>query len=68
MVSVRYTQQGFGLFVTAWLLPHGAFEIPSILIAVQAGFYLARLLLRQHENRDMRRAMREWPLLIGDWR
>lgn len=64
-VAVRYTQQGFGLFVTAWLLPHGAFEIPSILIAGQAGFYLARLLLRRREDRDMRRAMREWLLLIG---
>lgn len=64
-VAVRYTQQGFGLFVTAWLLPHGAFEIPSILIAGQAGFYLARLLLRRHQERNMRRAMREWLLLIA---
>ncbi len=64
-VAVRYTQQGFGLFVTAWLLPHGAFEIPSILIAGQAGFYLARLLLRRPEDRDMRRAMHEWLLLVG---
>jgi uncharacterized membrane protein SpoIIM required for sporulation len=64
-VAVRYIQQGFGLFVTAWLLPHGAFEIPSILIAGQAGFYLARLLLRRHEDRNMRRAMREWLLLIA---
>ena len=64
-VAVRYTQQGFGLFVTAWLLPHGAFEIPSILIAGQAGFYLARLLLRRSEDRDMRLAMREWLVLIG---
>ena len=64
-VAVRYTQQGLGLFLTAWLLPHGAFEIPSILIAGQAGFYLARLLLRRREDRDMRRAMREWLLLVG---
>jgi uncharacterized membrane protein SpoIIM required for sporulation len=64
-VAVRYTQQGFGLFVTAWLLPHGAFEIPSILIAGQAGFYLARLLLRRREDRDMRQSMREWLLLIA---
>lgn len=64
-VVVRYAQQGFGLFVTAWLLPHGALEIPSILIAGQAGFYLARLLLRRREDRDMRRTMREWLLLIA---
>ena len=64
-VAVRYTQQGFGLFVTAWLLPHGAFEIPSILIAGQAGFYLARLLLRRREDRNMRQSMREWLMLIA---
>lgn len=64
-VAVRYTQQGFGLFLTAWLLPHGAFEIPSILIAGQAGFYLARLLLRRREDRNMRQSIREWLLLIA---
>lgn len=63
-VAVRYTQQGFGVFVTAWLLPHGAFEIPSILIAGQAGFYLARLLLRRREDRDIRQSIREWLVLI----
>lgn len=64
-VVVRYTQQGFGLFMTAWLLPHGVFEIPSILIAGQAGFYLARLLLHRRENRDVRQSMREWLVLIA---
>jgi uncharacterized membrane protein SpoIIM required for sporulation len=46
-------------------LPHGAFEIPSILIAGQAGFYLARLLLRRREDRNMRQSIREWLLLIA---
>ena len=64
-VAVRYTQQGFGLFMTAWLLPHGVFEIPSILIAGQAGFYLARILLRRRVDRDMRQSMREWLVLIA---
>jgi len=64
-VAVRYTQQGFGLFMTAWLLPHGVFEIPSILIAGQAGFYLARLLLRRREDRDVRKSMREWLVLVA---
>ena len=64
-VAVRYTQQGFGLFLTAWLLPHGVFEIPSILIAGQAGFYLARLLLRRREDRNVRESMREWLVLIA---
>jgi uncharacterized membrane protein SpoIIM required for sporulation len=64
-VAVRYTQQGFGLFMSAWLLPHGVFEIPSILIAGQAGFYLARLLLHRSEDRDPRRSMREWLVLVA---
>ena len=64
-VAVHYTQQGFGLFMTAWLLPHGVFEIPSILIAGQAGFYLARLLLRRREDRNARESMREWLVLVA---
>jgi len=51
--------------MTAWLLPHGVFEIPSILIAGQAGFYLARLLLRRREDRNVRQAMREWLVLVA---
>src|SRR5262249_48653312 len=51
--------------VAAWLLPHGVFEIPSILIAGQAGFYLARLLLRRREDRNVRQSMREWLVLIA---
>jgi uncharacterized membrane protein SpoIIM required for sporulation len=64
-VAVHYTQQGFGLFMTAWLLPHGVFEIPSILIAGQAGFYLARVLLRRREDRKVRQSMREWLVLVA---
>jgi uncharacterized membrane protein SpoIIM required for sporulation len=64
-VAVRYTQQGFGLFMSAWLLPHGVFEIPSILIAGQAGFYLARLLLHRREDRNVRDSMREWLILVA---
>lgn len=64
-VAVHYTRQGFGLFMTAWLLPHGVFEIPSILIAGQAGFYLARLLLHRREDRNIRESMREWLVLVA---
>jgi uncharacterized membrane protein SpoIIM required for sporulation len=64
-VAVHYMQQGFGLFMTAWLLPHGVFEIPSILIAGQAGFYLARLLLHRSEDRNVRQSMREWLILVA---
>ena len=51
--------------MTAWLLPHGVFEIPSILIAGQAGFYLARLLLHRREDRNVRQRMREWLVLVA---
>ncbi|HET9409865.1 MAG TPA: stage II sporulation protein M [Candidatus Sulfotelmatobacter sp.] len=64
-VAVHYTRQGFGLFMSAWLLPHGVFEIPSILIAGQAGFYLARLLLHRREDRNVRQSMREWLVLVA---
>lgn len=64
-VAVHYTQQGFGWFMTGWLLPHGVFEIPSILIAGQAGFYLARLLLHRREDRNLRQSMREWLVLVA---
>jgi uncharacterized membrane protein SpoIIM required for sporulation len=64
-VAIHYTQQGFGLFMSAWLLPHGVFEIPSILIAGQAGFYLARLLLHRREDRNLRYSMREWLVLVA---
>ena len=64
-VAVHYTQGGFGLFMSAWLLPHGVFEIPSILIAGQAGFYLARLLLHRREDRNPRESIREWLVLIA---
>ena len=44
---------------------HGVFEIPSILIAGQAGFYLARLLLHRREDRNVRQSMREWLVLVA---
>jgi len=40
-VAADYIRAGQGLFLTGWLLPHGAVEIPSILLAGQAGLLLA---------------------------
>lgn len=45
-VAARYAGAGVSEFLAGWLLPHGAFEIPSILIAGQAGFLIAAALLR----------------------
>jgi len=38
---VDYIRAGQTKFLVGWLLPHGSFEIPAILIAGQAGLILA---------------------------
>jgi uncharacterized membrane protein SpoIIM required for sporulation len=44
-VSLDYIQAGQSNFLMGWLLPHGAAEIPAILLAGQAGFILAGALI-----------------------
>jgi uncharacterized membrane protein SpoIIM required for sporulation len=44
-VSVDYIRAGQTKFLLGWLLPHGAAEIPAILIAGQAGLMLALALI-----------------------
>jgi uncharacterized membrane protein SpoIIM required for sporulation len=44
-VSFDYIQDGQSAFLVGWLLPHGSIEIPSIIIAGQAGFVLAGALI-----------------------
>jgi uncharacterized membrane protein SpoIIM required for sporulation len=44
-IIVDYVIHGQGVFLAGWLLPHGSVEIPSILIAGQAGFVLALALI-----------------------
>jgi uncharacterized membrane protein SpoIIM required for sporulation len=44
-VAFDYVRAGQTTFLLGWLLPHGVVEIPSILIAGQAGFVLARALI-----------------------
>jgi uncharacterized membrane protein SpoIIM required for sporulation len=44
-ISLDYMLDGQSTFLFAWLLPHGSFEIPAILIAGQAGFVLAHALI-----------------------
>ena len=45
-VIADYLRYGVGTFAAGWLLPHGAFEIWAILIAGQAGFLIAKSLLK----------------------
>ena len=44
-VCLDYMLDGQTVFLLGWLLPHGSFEIPAILIGGQAGFVLARALI-----------------------
>lgn len=44
-VAADYIGAGQTAFLLGWLLPHGSFEIPAILIAGQAGFLLASALI-----------------------
>jgi uncharacterized membrane protein SpoIIM required for sporulation len=47
-VAADYIRAGQSVFLTGWLLPHGAVEIPSILLAGQAGLLLAGALIGRH--------------------
>jgi len=44
-VSMDYIQDGQTRFLIGWLLPYGSIEIPSVMIAGQAGFVLASALI-----------------------
>src|SRR5207237_5585928 len=44
-VAVDYLLAGETKFLVGWLLPHGSFEIPAILIAGQAGLILGAALI-----------------------
>ncbi|MGC2657940.1 MAG: stage II sporulation protein M [Bryobacteraceae bacterium] len=44
-VAFDYIHAGQSKFLLGWLLPHGVFEIPALLIASQAGFLLAHALI-----------------------
>ena len=44
-VGADYIQAGQTRFLFGWLMPHGAIEIPAILLAGQAGFMLAAALI-----------------------
>jgi uncharacterized membrane protein SpoIIM required for sporulation len=44
-ISLDYVMDGQARFLMGWLLPHGAIEIPAILIAGQAGLLIAHALI-----------------------
>jgi len=57
-VCVDYITGGESAFLAGWLLPHGAIEIPSILIAGQAGLVLARALIGAGSSEPVRARLR----------
>jgi uncharacterized membrane protein SpoIIM required for sporulation len=49
---------GESTFLLGWLLPHGAIEIPAILVAGQAGFILAGALIGWEQRISLRKRLR----------
>jgi len=56
-VGADYIQAGQTKFLFGWLMPHGAIEIPAILIASQAGFMLAGALIGWGDRTSRRERM-----------
>jgi len=57
-VALDYIRDGQTTFLLGWLLPHGATEIPAILIAGQAGFVLARAIIGHESTAPLRARLR----------
>ncbi len=58
-ICVDYIADGQAKFLAGWLLPHGSFEIPAILIAGQAGLILGRALIGRGTRTDLAGRLRE---------
>ena len=58
-VILDYIRAGQSVFLAGWLLPHGSFEIPAILIAGQAGLLLGGALIGWGKRTNLRQRMRE---------
>jgi len=57
-VTVDFVAAGQTKFLVGWLLPHGAVEIPAILIAGQAGLMLAQALVGRGQRLPLRARLR----------
>src|SRR5213594_3568970 len=57
-VTLDYARAGQTSFLMGWLLPHGAIEIPAILIAGQAGLLLAGALVSRGHRTTLRERLR----------
>ncbi len=54
VVIFDYLSDGQGIFLTAWLLPHGSFELPAIFIGGQAGLVISRTMFGWGTNLRLR--------------
>jgi uncharacterized membrane protein SpoIIM required for sporulation len=59
VVGLDYLLGGHGRFLFGWLLPHGAIEIPAILIAGQAGLVLGGALIGSGRPLRLRQRLAE---------
>jgi uncharacterized membrane protein SpoIIM required for sporulation len=57
-VALDYLRAGQSTFLLGWLLPHGAIEIPAIVLAGQAGFILASAMIGWGRRISFRRRLR----------
>jgi uncharacterized membrane protein SpoIIM required for sporulation len=58
-VAIDYVMAGEAPFLLGWLLPHGAIEIPAILLAGQAGIVLAGALIGWGQPLSLRMRLRK---------
>ena len=58
-VVYDYVHAGYGKFLAGWLLPHGSFEIPAILIAGQAGILIGIALTGRGQGKPLRERLRD---------
>ena len=57
-VAVDYVMAGESTFLLGWLLPHGAIEIPAIILAGQAGLVLAGALIGWGKSLSLKMRLR----------
>jgi uncharacterized membrane protein SpoIIM required for sporulation len=58
-VAVDYIHAGQSTFLAGWLLPHGSIEIPSILIAGQAGLLLGWTMIGRQSRLPLKQRLRQ---------
>lgn len=57
-VALDYVADGQTRFLLGWLLPHGAIELPAVLIAGQAGLVLASAIIGWGDRHPLRARLR----------